>query len=372
MNKTGFASIAKPWIKSLSTYEPGKPIEEVAREMGIKDVDSIVKLASNENALGPSPLALKAMARFAAGMHRYPDGGAHYLRQDLAAKLRVKPDQIIIGNGSNELLDLTARVFLDKGSNIVMADRAFVVYRLLAALSRAQVIAVPMKNHVHDLDAMLKAINKRTRIVFVSNPNNPSGTVVSPAKLDRFVRAVPPGVVIAIDEAYIELLPPREQPDTLGYVRKIGGPTVMLFRSFSKTYGLAGLRVGYVVAPAEAVALLHRVRQPFNVNALALEAARAALADDRHVERTRRLVKEGLALFEKAFRAMGLKFVPSSANFILVETGKGRDTFQALLREGVIVRPMDVYGLPEHVRITVGTPAENRRCIKALKKVLGT
>jgi histidinol-phosphate aminotransferase len=228
-----------------------------------------------------------------------------------------------------------------------------------------------MKNHTHDLDAMLKAIDSRTKIVFVSNPNNPTGTAVEPAKLDAFVRSVPPSVVVAIDEAYVELMPPELQPNALRYVREGAGATVMLFRTFSKIYGLAGLRVGYAVATSDAIELMNRMRQPFNVNAMALEAARAALADDQHVERTRRVVREGLAFYENSFREMGLNYVPSAANFILVETGRGRDTFQALLREGIIVRPMDAYGLPAHVRITVGTGEENKKCVKALKKVLG-
>lgn len=362
-----FRQLANPHVLQLGAYEPGRPIEEVARELGL-DPDDIVKLASNENALGPSPLALRAMRAAAADMHRYPDGSAFYLKQALARKLKVKPDQVLPANGSNEIIEFLGHVFLRPGSSLVMADRAFVVYRLIAAMFGADVVAVPMKNFTHDLEAMLRAIRRDTRLVFVANPNNPTSTTVNPAALDRFVRKVPGHVVICLDEAYIELLPPSEQPDTLRYVRE--GRKVILLRTFSKTYGLAGLRLGYAVAPAECVGLLNRVRQPFNVNAMALAAAVAALKDDRHVERTRQMIRKGLAVFESELDRMGLPFVPAVANFILVEVGNGRDVFNRLLRHGVIVRPMDGYALPRHVRITIGTPAENRRCIRALSRVL--
>jgi histidinol-phosphate aminotransferase len=361
---------ANAWIKSLSVYEPGKPIEEVARELGFDDVESIAKLASNENALGPSPKAVEAMVACAAQMHRYPDGGAFYLRQALSRKLGTGMDTLVLGSGSNELIELIAHVFLRKGLNIVMADRAFVVYRLVAAAEEASTIAVPMKGgFTHDLPAMLKAITPATRVVFIANPNNPTGTVVAPRAIDAFMDQVPDHVVTVFDEAYIELMAPESQPDTLRYVRE--GRKVVLLRTFSKAYGLAGLRIGYAVAAPPCADLLHRVRQPFNVNAMAQAAAIAALDDDAFVGRTRRMVANGLAYFEKECRRAGLKTVPSVANFFLVKVGRGREVFKALQAEKVIVRPMDGYGLPDYVRVTVGTAAENAQCMKALRKVLG-
>lgn len=360
--------LAKPWVTGLGVYEPGRPIEEVAREMGFADASEIIKLASNENALGASPKAVAAMRKSARQMHLYPDGGAFYLRQALARKLNVVPNQIIAGAGSNELIEFLGHVFLDHSTSIVMADRAFVVYKLVADMFLARTIKVPMKDFTHDLDAMLAAITPDTRVIFVANPNNPTGTMVDQAALDRFMERVPDHVLVAFDEAYIELLPPSCQPDTLKYVR--AGRKAIVLRTFSKTYGLAGLRIGYGVASEDCIKLLQRVRQPFNTTAMAQLAAIAALDDDDFVERTRKMTLEGKAYFEAAFRKMKLEFVPTSANFILVKVGQGRKIFDAMQRVGVIVRPMDPYGLPEYIRITIGTRVENRRCIAALKEVL--
>jgi histidinol-phosphate aminotransferase len=361
---------ANSWIKTLSVYEPGKPIEEVARELGFDDIESIAKLASNENPLGPSPKAIKAMIACASQMHRYPDGGGYYLRQALAQKHNVDMDTLILGSGSNELIELIAHVFLRKGLNIVMADRAFVVYRLVAAAEDASTLAVPMKGGMtHDLRALLKAITPDTRVVFIANPNNPTGTYVDPAELDRFMDRVPEHVLTVFDEAYIELMPRELQPDTLRYVRE--GRKVILLRTFSKAYGLAGLRIGYGVGEPGCISLLHRVRQPFNVNAMAQAAAIAALDDESFVNKTRRLVQQGLSYFERECKRAGLETVPSVANFLLIKTGRGREVFKALQLEKVIVRPMDGYGLPDYVRVTIGTAAENALCLKALLKVLG-
>lgn len=363
-----FPELANAWVKELGTYEPGRPIEEVARDLGFRDVRAISKLASNENALGPSPKALKAMRQAASEMHRYPDGNAYYLKNAIASKLGVSSGQILPANGSNELLELMGHAFLGPDAGIVMADRAFVVYKLIAATFRAGVVSVPMKDYTHDLDAMLKAITPRTKIVFIANPNNPTSTMVDEKALDWFMARVPGHVIVCIDEAYIELLPESKQPDTLKYVRQ--GLNVVLMRTFSKTYGLAGLRIGYAIAPEECIALLNKVRQPFNVNAMALAAAEAALKDDGYVARTRKMVSEGITLFQKEFRRLGLSYVPAVVNFILVEVGDGRGVFGKLMQEGVIVRPMDGYGLPKHIRITVGTNKENKKCIKALERVL--
>lgn len=362
-------SIAHSWIAELGIYERGKPIEEVARELGFDSAAEIIKLASNENALGPSPRAVRAMKRVAADMHRYPDGSAWYLRQALAARLDVAPDQVLPANGSNEIIEFIGHAFLGPGTEMIMADRGFAIYHLVAALCRAKSVLVPMRDFTHDLDAMADAITPQTRVIFIANPNNPTGTMVDGAAIDRFMARLPEHLVICIDEAYIELLPPELQPDTLRYVRE--GRKVIILRTFSKTYGLAGLRVGYAVASAEGIALLNRVRQPFNVNAMALAAAQAALDDLAFVRKTRRMVLDGLAYFEEQLTRLGVPFVPSVVNFMLVEVGQGREVFQALQKEKVIVRPMDGYGLPKHVRITVGRREENEHCLRALAKVLG-
>ncbi len=364
----GFSDLARSWVSGLGVYEPGRPIEEVAREMGFASADDIIKLASNENSLGPSPKAVVAMRAVARRMHLYPDGGAFYLREALARKLHVKPGQLLIGTGSNELIEFIGHVFLGEGMNLVMADRAFVVYKLVGDMFRAGTVLVPMREFTHDLDAMLAAITGETRVVFIANPNNPTGTMVGGAELESFLHRVPDHVITVLDEAYIELLDPALQPDTLRYVRE--GRNVIILRTFSKTYGLAGLRIGYAVAPEECIHLMQRVRQPFNTTAMGQAAALAALEDEEHVERTRRLVKDGLVDFEKAFRKMGLEFVPSVVNFILVKVGKGREVFEAMQKLGVIVRPMDPYRLPDHIRITVGTRVQNRRCLRALETVL--
>ncbi len=361
--------LANPWIHQLASYEAGRPIEEVARELGFEDIEEIIKIASNENALGPSPLAVKAMKEAAGKMHMYPDGDCFYLRQGLAKKLGVHMNELIVANGSNEIIEFMSHAFLGKGTNIVMANYGFVIDRLVASVFQAETISVPMKYFTHDLDAMLEAITPQTRIVYVSNPNNPTGTMVDGAAIERFMSRVPDHVVVAMDEAYIELLPPEKQPHTIRYVKE--NRNIMILRTFSKTYGLAGLRIGYAIAPKEGIDLLQRVRQPFNVNAMGQAAALAALDDDDFVHRTRKMVQEGLRYLERAFEEMGLPYVPSVANFILVNVGKGREVFNALQRKKVIVRPMDGYGLHEYVRATVGVPKENEHFIRMLKEVLG-
>ena len=363
-----FKDLARPWVSGLGVYEPGRPIEEVARELGFDDARKIIKLASNENALGPSPKAVAAMKKAARQMHLYPDGGAFYLREALASKLQVSADQILMGSGSNELIEFLGHVFLDETVNIVMADKAFVVYRLVADMFRAKTITVPMRDFTHDLPAMLRAITPETRLVFVANPNNPTGTMVEAAALDDFIAKVPEHVVVVLDEAYVELLPPDRQPDVLRHVR--AGRNVIVLRTFSKAYGLAGLRIGYGIAPAECIALLQRVRQPFNTNTMAQVAARAALEDEEYIARMRAMVSDGLNYLQGMFRKMRLDYVPSSANFVLVKVGEGRKVFMAMQQAGVIVRPMDPYGMPEYIRVTVGTRKENRRCLTVLKQVL--
>ncbi len=359
--------LPKPGIESLAVYEPGRPLEEVAREHGLRAAD-LVKLASNENALGPSPKAIDAMRAAAAKMHLYPDGGAFYLRQSLAEKLGVSPDMLLFGNGSNELIEFLGHVFLGPGTNLVMSQCAFVIYKLVADACGAETLAAPMRGFTHDLDAMADLADAHTRLAFVANPNNPTGTRVATDDLRRFLDRLPPHVLAVIDEAYVELLPPDEQPPCLDWIRE--GRNLIVLRTFSKTYGLAGLRLGYAVADPAILRLLDKFRQPFNVNAMAQAAALAALDDDAYVEQTRVLVRDGLAFFERECAALGLETVPSVANFLLVKTGKGRQRFVELQKRGVIVRPMDGYGLPDYLRFTVGTPAENQRAIGALREVL--
>ncbi len=357
------------WIDTLGIYEPGRPIEEVARELGVASVDDIIKLASNENAHGPAPKAVKAMHAAAERMHLYPDGGAFYLRKALARHHKVAPEQIVVGNGSNELLELLVHIYLREGTSSIMADRAFIVYKLIPLAYRAEVISVPMSNFVHDLDAMLQAVRPDTRIIFIANPNNPTGTMVDRAAVDRFMARLPRDVVVVFDEAYMDLLPPDRQVDTLPYLGR--HPHVFILRTFSKSYGLAGLRVGYAITTPENVDLLNKVRQPFNVNAMGLAAAEAALGDQAYVNEYARQVQAGLAYFEQELTAMGLEYVPSVTNFMLVKVGSGRQVFQAMLKERVIVRPVDGYGLPDYVRISLGTPEHNKHCMAALRKVMG-
>jgi len=353
------------WIQSIPVYEPGKPIEEVARELGFDDAADIIKVASNENELGPSPKALEAMAAAAGEMHRYPDGGGFYLKQKLAEKLDVKPENIMLGNGSNELIEFLGHVTLKPGANLVMSECAFVVYRLVAALFNAEAVAVPMKNFTHDLDAMLAAITPETRMVVVCNPNNPTGTINTPEEVEAFLEKLPDHVLTVFDEAYFELMPDSAKADLLKHIRE-GRENIIVLRTFSKAYGLAGLRIGYGVGHESLIGVLNHVRQPFNVNAMAQAAALAALDDEEHLARTRDMVHEGLEFFYAEFEKLGLETVPSFANFILVKTGNGREMFSELQKRKVIVRPMNGYGLPDWIRITVGTQLQNEAVLEAL------
>ncbi|MCX6899102.1 MAG: histidinol-phosphate transaminase [Verrucomicrobia bacterium] len=360
-------NIALPHIEGLVSYEPGRPIEEVARELKLRPA-SIIKLASNENPLGPSPKAVAAMRRALATAHLYPDGGGFYLRQGLAKHLGVGAENIVLGNGSNELIEMLFHAFVAPGDEIVCGDRAFVVYKLCAAMFQARAVEVPFRDHTHDLDAMLAACNGRTKIVFVANPNNPTGTCVNNAAFCRFLDRVPNHTIIALDEAYFEFL--DNPPDTISYITAKRAPNIIVLRTFSKIVGLAGLRIGYGVASRQMVGLLNKVRQPFNVNSIAQAGALASLTDRAHITRTRRLNKQGLTYLIGEFRKMKLEFIPSVGNFICVRVGDGRAVFDALQRRGVIVRPLAGYRMPEWIRVTVGTMPENRRFIRELKVVL--
>jgi histidinol-phosphate aminotransferase len=357
-----------PVLPNLPVYQPGRPIEEVARELGL-EADSIIKLASNENPLGPSRLAIAAMRKAITQANLYPDGNAFYLKQKLAAKLNVTPAHLILGNGSNEVIELIGHALLAPDSEVVVSQYCFAVYPIVTALFGAKLVTVPAKNYGHDLDAMLAAITPKTRIVFVANPNNPTGTNVDREKLQQFVNAIPPHVLLALDEAYIEFL--DEPLDLVPEIRSGSRPNLLLMRTFSKIYGLAGLRIGYGIGHPDLTAALEKIRQPFNINAVAQAGALAALDDTKHVEKTRKVNARGLKLYARTFRKLKLDFIRSSANFILVRVGDGQRVFTEMQKLGVIVRPMGGYQLGEWIRISIGTTKENQRCIEALKKALG-
>jgi histidinol-phosphate aminotransferase len=357
---------ANPQLKDLVAYEPGKPIEDVAREMGL-DPKEIIKLASNENPLGPSPKARAAMIQAIDQSHIYPDGGGWRLRTAIAEKFGLGLKNVMLGNGSNEIIEFAGHAFLSPGDEVVTAQHAFAVYELMATLFGAKTIKVPDPGYVHDLEAMAAAITPRTKQVFIANPNNPTGTLVGQDAIDRFMDTVPPHVVVIFDEAYYEFLP--QPPDTLKFIRE-GRPNVVIMRTFSKIQGLAALRIGYGLGSAEVIEVLQKTRQPFNANALAQAGALAGLLDDEHQEKTRQITWEGRDRLQQAFGEMGLEFVPSHANFVLVKVGNGRQLFQAMMKQGVIIRDMTSYALPEWVRISVGTPAEIEKCLRVMKSCL--
>jgi histidinol-phosphate aminotransferase len=354
-----------PALRDLPVYQPGRPIEEVAREVGLPAAE-IIKLASNENPLGPSPAALLAMQKAIAAIHLYPDGNAFYLKQKLAQRLSVAPANLIIGNGSNEIIEFIGHVLLNPGVDVIASQYCFAVYPLVTKLFGANLITVPAKNYGHDLDAMLNTITPQTRVIFVANPNNPTGTVVPTSNLLQFIDKVPPHVLVALDQAYIEFL--DDPADLLELIRRGQKTNLLVMRTFSKIYGLAGLRIGYGVADPELIGALEKVRQPFNINAIAQAGALAALDDSDHMRRTRQNNAAGLKFFCEALERIGLEFLPSAANFILVRVGDGQRWFEALQAQGIIVRPMGGYQLGEWIRITIGTPEENTRCLKALEE----
>jgi histidinol-phosphate aminotransferase len=355
-----------PALKSLPVYQPGRPIEEVARELGLPP-HSIIKLASNENPLGPSPAALAAMQNVLANLHLYPDGNAFYLKRKLADKLGVGPENLILGNGSNEIIEFVGHALMGPGVDVVMSQYCFAVYPIVTKLFGANIVTVPAKHHGHDLPAMLKALTPNARVLFVANPNNPTGTLAASDEVLRLVNEVPGDVLLVMDEAYLDFL---EQPvDLLPLIRAREKPNLLLMRTFSKIFGLAGLRLGYGIGHPDLIASLEKVRQPFNINSIAQAGALAALDDKEHLARTRANNATGLEFLQTTFRQLGLPFVPSHANFVLVHVGDGQRVSEELQKQGVITRPMGGYQLPEWIRITVGTPEENHRCIQALKQI---
>lgn len=359
-------SFANQHVLELVAYQPGKPIEETARELGL-DPHDIVKLASNENPLGPSPKAVEAVSRAAAGVNIYPDGAAFRLRSAIAEFCGVEFDQTVVGTGSSEVIELMCHALLNPQAEVVAARHAFSMYPVMSQLFGSTYVEVPNKpDWTHDLNGFLNAITDRTRIVFITNPTNPVGTVVTQQEIDEFMDKVPEHVLVCFDEAYREFS--DNPPDTLKFVRE--GRNVIVLRTFSKAYGLAGLRVGYGVAPEHITGMLHKARAPFNLHVLAQEAALAALEDADHVRRTVENNAAGMRFYEQAFREMGLEWIPSQGNFILVKVGQGKKVFNDMLAKGVIVRAQDGYGLPEWIRISIGTPAENARCLEVLREVL--
>lgn len=358
-------SLAKPSVRNQPIYEPGKPIEYVARELGL-DPAGIIKLASNENPLGPSPKALEAARRALENGALYPDGGCFELRRKLAARYALSEEQFVIGNGSNEIIELLGHAFLSEGDEVVMATPAFVVYKLVTLLFGAKPVEVPLRNWCHDLSAMAAAVTPKTKLVFVCSPNNPTGTANAEADLVDFVRNLPAHVVVVIDEAYAEFLP--QPPDLRPLISE--GANVICLRTFSKIHGLASLRVGYGYGSSALCGLLNRVRQPFNVNAIAQAAAVAALDDEEFASRTARENRGGLSQIAEGACSLGLEVVPSVANFILIKVGDGGRVFDALQRRGVIVRPVKSYGLAEWIRVTVGTRIQNERFLGELGRVL--
>lgn len=358
---------ANPALHDLVSYEPGKPIEDLARELGLAP-GAIVKLASNENPLGPSPKALEAMRAALERAHFYPDGGGYYLRTAIAERHGVARENVILGNGSNEIIEFLGHAFLQPGDEVITAGHAFAVYRLMAQLFGARTVEVPERPGLrHDLPAMAAAITPRTRQIFVANPNNPTGTIVSAEEIDAFMALVPERVPIVFDEAYHEFL--DDPPDTLRYVRE-GRDHVIILRTFSKIQGLANLRIGYGLATPAMVRLLEKTRQPFNANGIAQAGALASLGDTDHLARTKAVTDRGRAQLQGAFAAMGLPFIPSYANFVLVDVGDAAAVFQALLVKGVIVRAMGGYKLPRHIRVSIGTEEQNRLFLDALAGAL--
>lgn len=360
--------LAPGYIRAIAPYQPGKPTSELARELGL-DEAGIVKLASNENPLGVSPKAARALRALLDGLARYPDGNGFELKQALSRRFGVGLDCIVLGNGSNDVLELAARAFLAPGLSAVYAQHAFAVYPLAVQAIGARGIVVPARDFGHDLAAMAAAVQPDTRIVFIANPNNPTGTFVSGAELEKFIAALPRDVLVVLDEAYTEYLRPDFRYDSISWLGKY--PNLVITRTFSKVYGLAGLRVGYALAASDVADLMNRVRQPFNVNSLSLAAAAAALEDEDFVRESYELNCRGMDQIVSGLARLGLGHIPSYGNFVTFAVPGAAGIFQKLLRQGVIVRPIAGYGMPDHLRVSIGLESENARFIEALRQALG-
>ena len=367
---TDYQSLAVKGVQALSPYQPGKPIDELARELGLNP-DRIIKLASNENPLGPSPKALAAVRDVLDELCRYPDGNGFDLKQALSARYGVKPSQITLGNGSNDVLEVITRCFADQTSEVVFSQYAFAVYPLVTQAIGATGVSVPAREYGHDLNAMAEAVTGRTKLVFVANPNNPTGTVHGAEAIEAFLSRIPERVLVVLDEAYCEYLQGDGYVDGLSLLERY--PNLIVTRTFSKAWGLASLRAGYSVSSPEIANVLNRVRQPFNVDTLALAAATAVLDDEQYLQRAREVNAEGMKQLETAFNEMGLDYIPSAGNFIALNVGEqAADINQLLLEQGVIVRPIAGYGMPGHLRVSIGLPEENDRFIESLARALDT
>lgn len=349
------------YISNIKPYVPGKPIEELERELGIRDS---IKLASNENPIGPSPLAIEAIKGKESGLNRYPDGGGYYLRKALSDHLSVNMDNIILGNGSNELIDIAVRTYMRPGDEAVMAHPSFVVYAMSVQAMGCRAIQVPLKDYRHDLKGMLASITDKTRMLFIANPNNPTGTINKQEEFDHLMENIPDGVLVVMDEAYYEYVRDPDYADSMKWFRK--GKDILILRTFSKIYGLAGLRIGYGIANKDIITEINRLRPPFNTNSLAQVAALAALKDEEHIKKSRQINEDGKRFLYIELERLNIQYVPTEANFIYIPLGDSMSLYDALLKRGVIIRPMG----PEAIRVTIGLPYENRRFIEALKEVL--
>jgi histidinol-phosphate aminotransferase len=359
--------IAPDYIRAIAPYQPGKPISDLAREMGL-DPSQIVKLASNENPLGASPKAYLAMQDALEDIARYPDGNSFALRDAVCQKFGLKPDQLVFGNGSNDILELAARAFLVPGAEAVYSQHAFAVYALATQAVGAKGVSVPARDFGHDLSAMLAAINSNTRIVFIANPNNPTGTMLEKAALLEFLRKVPQRTLVVLDEAYDEYMPADSKSESFEWLAEFDN--LIISRTFSKAYGLAGLRIGYGVASPSVADMMNRVRQPFNVNSVAQAAAIASLNDDDFVARSYALNRAGMLQLTQAFNKLGLSYIPSFGNFVSLRIDNASEVYQQLLKQGVIVRPIANYEMPDYLRVSIGLFDENARFLEVLESIL--
>ncbi|MGQ9702870.1 MAG: histidinol-phosphate transaminase [bacterium] len=357
--------ITPEYIRSLTPYSPGKPIEELERELGIKNS---IKLASNENPIGPSKKALNAIIEALGGINRYPDGGGYYLKLKLSKIHKLDMNNIILGNGSNEIIEVAVRTFLRHGEEAIVAYPSFIVYETIVQASGGRVVRVDLKNFTYDLDSMVKAITPATRLIFIANPNNPTGTIIKNDEFEKFLNLVPENIIIILDEAYYEYVRDKDCHSGTNYLKS--NKNLIVIRTFSKIYGLAGLRIGYGLADESLIEDMNKVRQPFNVNSLAQIAALAALDDKEHIKKSFDNNVIGLNYFYREIKKLGLYMVPSQANFLLVNVGNGEGVYKKLLSRGIIVRPMNAYDLKEYIRVTVGLPHENEMFIKALSEII--
>jgi len=359
--------LARKPVLGIKPYIPGKPIEEVKRELGIKG--DIIKLASNENPLGPSPRAIEAIKGMLKSLHLYPDDTSYYLKNKLSEHLNIPVDYIITGNGSCELIHLVAKACINPGEKVVLSKPTFIMGKIESQIFEADLVEIPVKDNGHDIGAIIDALDNKTKLLYIDNPNNPLGSMLTAEELDRVVKSLPENTLLIVDEAYREYITREDFPETIDYVRK--GLNVVVLRTFSKIYGLAGLRIGYGIARPEIINILHRVRLPFNVNSIAQKAAIAALDDTEHIERSRKLVEEGKKFLYKEFEKMGIYYIPSEANFVTIKLEMdAKEINSKLMKKGIIARPLNPYGLKNYLRVTIGSLEGNAKFIDALKEII--